>query len=160
MRHRGFCTRGIQTGPFAVGKADFVPKNFQLSDLYTGDWEPISYYPIAENDKKGFIQKWMRHRGFCTWGIQTEPFAVGKADFDPKIFQLPNLYTGEPISYCPIAENEKKVFTQKCMRHRGFCTWGIQTGPFAVGKADFVPKFFCNFLMTLCWGAHFFLPQS
>ena len=26
------------------------------------------------------------------------------------------------------------------MRHRGFCTWGIQTGPFAACSADFVPK--------------------
>ena len=73
----------------------------------------------------------MRHRGFCSLGIQFGPFAVGKADFDPKIFQLPDLYTGEPISYYPRTENEKKGFTQKWMRHRGFCTWGIQTGPFA-----------------------------
>ena len=35
MRHWGFCTWGIQTGPFAAGKADFVSTNFQLLDLYT-----------------------------------------------------------------------------------------------------------------------------
>ena len=30
----------------------------------------------AENEKKGFTQKWMRHRGFSDWGIETGPFAA------------------------------------------------------------------------------------
>ena len=96
---------GIQTGPFAAGKADFVPTNFQFPDLYTR--KPISYYPKAENEKKGITQKWMRHRGFCTWGIQTGPFAVGKADFVSTNFQLPDLYIGKPIAYYPRVENVK-----------------------------------------------------
>ena len=37
MRQRGFCTWGIQTGPFAACWADFVPKCFHPSDLYTGE---------------------------------------------------------------------------------------------------------------------------
>ena len=36
MGHRGFITWGIQTGPFTACSADFVPKNFHLSTLYTG----------------------------------------------------------------------------------------------------------------------------
>ena len=36
MRHMGFSTRGIQTGPFAACSDDFVPKYFHLPDLYTG----------------------------------------------------------------------------------------------------------------------------
>ena len=97
----------------------------------------------AENGENGFTQKWMRHRGFCTWGIQTGPFAACWADFVPKFFHQPDLYTGESNSSLPQREeNEKKGFTQKWMRHRGFCTWGIQTGPIAACYADFVQKYF------------------
>ena len=35
MRHRGFCTWGIQTGPFAAGRADSVPKNFHFPIIHT-----------------------------------------------------------------------------------------------------------------------------
>ena len=59
MRHRGFCTRGIQTGPFA-----FVPKYFQLPDLYTG--KPITFYPRAENEKKGIPKN--GEKGFLCFG--------------------------------------------------------------------------------------------
>ena len=30
----------------------------------------------AEDEKKGFTQKWMRPKGFSAWGIQTGPFAA------------------------------------------------------------------------------------
>ena len=30
----------------------------------------------VENGKRGFLQKWMRHRGFCNWGTNTERFAA------------------------------------------------------------------------------------
>ena len=40
---RGFSTWGIQTGPIAACKDDFVPKYSKLPDLYTGS--PIPYYP-------------------------------------------------------------------------------------------------------------------
>ena len=55
----------------------------------------------GENGKKGITPKWMRHRGFCTLGIQTGPFAACVADFVQQFFQLPHLYTGKPVSYYP-----------------------------------------------------------
>ena len=48
----------------------------------------------------------------------------------------------------PRLQLRKKGFAQKLVRHRGFCTWGIQTGPLAVGKADFVPQI-SKFLMFI-----------
>ena len=47
-----------------------------------------------ENGKKGFTQKWMRHRGFCTWGIQIGPFAACETDFVQKKFHLFTFHTG------------------------------------------------------------------
>ena len=49
----------------------------------------------------------MRHRDFCTWGIQTGPFAARKADFVPKIFHL---FTQPPIIYQSLLfpERERK----------------------------------------------------
>ena len=64
--------------------------------------------PESGNGKKGFTQKWMRHRGFCTWGIQTGPVAVDKADFVPKFFQLPDLYTGTPFLITPQLKMRKR----------------------------------------------------
>ena len=64
MRHRGFCTWGIQTGPFADCLADFVPKIYALLTFIL--WAPISYYSRergrkeaaeAGNGKKGITQK-------------------------------------------------------------------------------------------------------
>ena len=43
----------------------------------------------------------MKHKGFCTWGIQTETFAACSADFVPKFFHLPDLYTRESNSLFP-----------------------------------------------------------
>ena len=48
----------------------------------------------AEIGEKGFTQKWMRHRGFSTWGIKKGPFACCSADFVPQFFHLPVLHTG------------------------------------------------------------------
>ena len=75
MKHRGFCTWGIQTGSFAACLADLVPQFFQFVDFHTGE----SNYPLPqreENEKKGFTQKWDIYRGFCTLGIQTGSFAA------------------------------------------------------------------------------------
>ena len=53
MRHWGFCTWGIQTGPFAAGKADFVSTNFQLLDLYTA--KPVKMILFKKNTFLPFI---------------------------------------------------------------------------------------------------------
>ena len=83
----------------------------------------------AENGEKGFLQKWIRHRGFCTWGIQVGPFAACRADFVLKIFHLSTFHTGRSNSLLPQreegrkegagAENGKNGLTQKWMRHSG-----------------------------------------
>ena len=57
----------------------------------------------------GFTQKWMRHRGFCTWGIQTGPFAACWANFVPKIFKLFDFHTGSPIIYYPRERWERGI---------------------------------------------------
>ena len=55
----------------------------------------------GENENKGFTLKCVKHRGFCTMGIQIGPFAACWADFVPEFFNHPDLYTGAPISYYP-----------------------------------------------------------
>ena len=42
---------------------------------------------------------------------------------------------------------------------RGFCTWGIQTGPFTPCSADFVTTMF-NLHTFHTGGSHFLLPHS
>ena len=81
----------------------FCSKKINFLDLYTrgshfllaqGEEERKQHAAEAGNGKKGITQKWMRHRCFCTWGIQTWPFADCLADFVPKNFHFPKLYTG------------------------------------------------------------------
>ena len=77
----------------------------------------------------------------------------------PKNFQSSlALYWGSHFLMPQRGENEKKGFTQKCMRHRGFSAWGSQTWSFAACWADFVPKFF-NLSELYTGGSHFLLPQ-
>ena len=95
----GFWPWGIHTGPFAACQADFVPNFSIFWSLYWG--LPFLITPKSWKWEKGIPPKWMRHRGFSAWGIQTGPFAACWADFDTTIFQLPHLYTGAPISYYP-----------------------------------------------------------
>ena len=61
MRHRGFNTRGIQTGPFTDCLADFVPKNFQL----LAKLPIINHFLLgAENEEKRITQKGNETQGF------------------------------------------------------------------------------------------------
>ena len=76
----------------------------------------------------------MRHGGLCTWGIQTGPFAACKANFVPKIFRLPDLYTGESNSLLP----QREGFIRPCLflrrddiwqtEERTNATWRTQWG--------------------------------
>ena len=67
---------------------------------------PIPCYPRERGWKwdKGFTQKWMTHRGFSTWGIQTGPFAACWTDFVPKFYHPSDLYSGEANSLLPQRE--------------------------------------------------------
>ena len=63
-------------------------------------------------------QKWRWHKGFCTWGIQTKPFAACCADFDPKFCNSPILHTGGSNSLLPQRGEgrkwEKGITNNKC----------------------------------------------
>ena len=62
----------------------------------------------AGNEKMGFTQKWIRYRGFSTWGIQTGPFAACSANFVHRIFHHPALYTGGSHFLLSQREEERK----------------------------------------------------
>ena len=51
-----------------------IPRSKQTCD----EWFPakIKETQRAESEKKEFTQKWMRHKSFSAWGIQTGPFAA------------------------------------------------------------------------------------
>ena len=53
MRQRGLGAWGIQTGPFAVHWAHFVPKDFHLFHLHTG--RPILITPEGQLWEKGVL---------------------------------------------------------------------------------------------------------
>ena len=56
-------------------------------------------------------------------------------------------------------EKELLQWTSKLIRHRGFSTWGIQTGPFAADWADFVPKRF-HFLIFILGAPISYYPRE
>ena len=166
MRQKGFCTWGFQIGPFAACWADFVSNFSHHPDLYTGG----SHFLLPQREE-GRKQQWLEMRkgdslksewdtGVSVLGAFTldHLLPVGLIVFQ-KISTSLTFIQGFPFLITPErvrkeAEwigNEKKGFSQKWLRHRGFCTWGIQIGPFAACWADFVLK---NFhLPDLCTGA-------
>ena len=103
---------------------------------------PIPYYPRGWTREKGNHQKWMTNRGLSAWGIRTEPFAAGWADFVPQFFNFSIFMLGSPIPYYANGWTRGKGNHQKWMTQRGLSALGIRTGPFAAGWADFVPQFF------------------
>ena len=56
--------------------------------------------------KSGYHKKWIRYRGFSTWGIQIGPIAACGADFVPKFYYLPTIHTGESKSLLPQRERK------------------------------------------------------
>ena len=56
-------------------------------------------------------KKWMDHRGFCTWGIKTGPFAACWANSVLKFFHLFTFMLGRANSLLP-QENEKMGLSQ------------------------------------------------
>ena len=91
MTSKGFSMWSIRTGLFAACWTDFVPKFFHLFS------QPpiINQFLLPQRGRsrgwkweKETLPKWMRHRGFWPWGIQTGPFAVWWTDFVQKKFGL------------------------------------------------------------------------
>ena len=101
MRHRSFCTLGVQTGPFAACSANFVAIFLSLPDLYTGG--SLFLLPQREEERKqqGLdMGKGDSLKSFCTWGIQSGPFAARQTDFDPKcVSTFFSLFTRLPASH-------------------------------------------------------------
>ena len=101
MRHRGFCTLGIQNGPFSACSAVFVSKNFNHPELYTG----APHFLLPQSPEPREPESWKWEKGFTiteTLGIETGPFTACSAGFVPKIFNHPELHTGSTethISY-------------------------------------------------------------
>ena len=63
--------------------SQFGQKHLHLFAFYTGrsnfllpQRERMKEGAGAENEKKGILQKWIRHRGLLIWGIQTGPFVA------------------------------------------------------------------------------------
>ena len=110
---------------------------------------PISYYPRGRRRGSSRGLKWgkgihpkvnetqgFQYLGDPNWTI----CSLLKADFVSNIFPPSwSLYWGLTFLINPKRGREKaagagnggKGFTQKWMRHSGFSTWGIQTGPFS-----------------------------
>ena len=84
MRKRDSPKNGWGTGVSVLGTSNWTIcslltwscfKIFHSPNVHTG--EANSLLPQREeNEKKGFAQKWMGHRGFSAWGIQTGPLAA------------------------------------------------------------------------------------
>ena len=87
----------------------------------------------SEYEKKGFTQKWMRHIGFFLYlGHSSWTICSLLSWFSSKMFPSSwSLYWEVQFPITPESGNGEKGFSQKWMIHRGFCTWGIQTGLFA-----------------------------
>ena len=102
---QGFLHFGLSNWTICCLLSWFCHKIFPSSwSLYWGVQFLIT--PKSGNEKKGFTQKWMRDRGFCTLGIQIKPFAACWANFVTTYFHLHDLYTGAPISYYPRERKE------------------------------------------------------
>ena len=114
----------------------------------------MSFIMAGQNWRKGSLQKNGCDKGVSVLlGLQAGPFAACWADFVQICFHFPTFHAGESNSLLPQREEGRKGekgVHQKWMWDRGFCTWGIQTGPFAACWAYFVWNF-SNFWLSY-WG--------
>ena len=93
---------------------------------------PIPYYPREWKWEKGIHPKMDEPQGFLYLGHSNWTICSLLSWFCSLNFPTSSSsYWGAHFLLPQRGENEKKGITQKWMRHRGFCTWGIQTGPFA-----------------------------
>ena len=96
----------------------------------------------ANNEKREFsqLQKWTRQRGLSAWGIQTGPFAAWWANFVLKFFQFLHFHTGGQFLLPQRVEDWKweNGILPTWVWEWDFSAWGIQTGPFAACRTDFV----------------------
>ena len=110
---------------------------------------PISYYPRER--RQGSSRGWKEENGIHSKVTETQGFLYLEhsnwticslltwscpQNFPPfysSYWKVQFLITSERGSKeAAGAGNGKMGFTQKRLRHRGFCTWGIQIGSFAV----------------------------
>ena len=108
----------------------------------------------------------MTARGFWARGIQTGPFPARYTDFVVKCFHL---FTTSPIINLSLyirrregrsrGRKWEKGILQKWMRPMSFWPLGIQTGPFAACKADFVLKI-STFLTFILGAPNSYYPRK
>ena len=154
MRKRDSPKKGWDTGVSVLGafKLDHLqPVELILSQKMSTFLSfilgaPFSYYCRERGRKKGLTMG-KRKSSKSEW--DTEVLYLGHSNwticslsswFCSQIFPSSwSLYWGVQFLITPKrGENVKKGFTQKWMRHRGFCTRGIQSGSFGARWADFV----------------------
>ena len=139
MRERDSPKNGWDTGVSVHGafKLDHLkPVELILSPKFSSILifilgSPIPYYPREWKWEKGIHPKmdethgflYSRHSNWTIWRLLSW-------------FCHPNFPSSWSLNWevqfliTPVSGNERKGFTQKWMRQMGFCTWGIQTGPF------------------------------
>ena len=163
MRHRGPCPWGIRIGPFAVCLADFFPKKIQF--LYLSCWE-VQFLITPEREREDGERESLKSE----W--DTGVFDIGAFKFDHlqpvKLILFLKFSIFFYFSYCEVPfiitpergrkertgpGNGEMGITQKWIRQRGSCLWGIQIRPFAVCLADFVQNIFK--LFTFQWEVQF-----
>ena len=120
----------------------------------------------AGNEKKGFTQKWMRHRDFSTLGIQIGPFATCWAHFVPKNFHLFDFHTGSPIIYYPRDRKRgssrgwkwEKGIHPKLNETQGFLYLRHSNWTICSLLSWFCSKEFPSFWLSY-WKSNYLLPQ-
>ena len=148
---RGFLYLGHSNWTICSLSSWFCPKIFPSSwALYWG-----SHFLLpqrAENEKKGFTQKWMRHRGFCTLGIQTGPFAACWAGFVPNFSNYLIFILGSPFRITPERGKWEKGIHPKTDETQGFLYLGHSNWTICSQLTWFCPKIFPSSWL-LYWGS-------
>ena len=115
-----FCSKNFHLFPFLYWDVQF---------LITPEWGGEE--ATGAGNGKRIRAKWLRHRLFCTWGIQTRPFVAYYAYFVLNIFIFLHFYTGMSNSLLPQSEEERKQ--QGLEMGKGFAQNGWDTGFSALG---------------------------
>ena len=133
MRQRGLGAWGIQTGPFAVHWAHFVPKYFQLFHFHTG--RPIMGKGLIPNSNIGW------HRRFSAPGaFKLDHLQPIKPLLFPNFYNFFTFILGGQFLSPQRANNGKREFIQlqNWMRQRGLGAKAIPSGPYESLWATFV----------------------
>ena len=153
MRERNLSTWGIQTGVFAALLVHFVLAILKLCPLYTGSsilvtpWGPIMKMGKSHNSKTEWDGGvWVPGAFKLDCLLSFHPillwqFSISLTFILGGQFLLPQR-----------ANVEKREISQlqNCMRQRGFCAWGVQTGRFVALIAYCVLEILSTLSLSWC----------